>query len=254
MNSAPPSPSAVKQRKRKWRRYFFGALILTGIGLSMPEHFHKNSGVSRSIGSVRDGSLENGWLVPHKGPNFHYFSGVSYYLLDNAYVHSSVYNTLMQSYKTCETTCPGTLFRLMECSNKNGGQMWFHWTHQHGLSVDFMVPTKRGETKTRLSEYTGLAHYLLGYNKDGKLIVSPKTEIDFEVMARHMLALDDAAKANGLRIRKILFHTDLHDNLFSTPSGQELATRNLRFIPRLNDLVNRFHDDHYHVDFETANE
>jgi penicillin-insensitive murein endopeptidase len=92
-------------------------------------------------------------------------------------------------------------------------------------------------------------HYLLKFDADGNLFLSPKTQIDFEAMAQHLLALDDAARENGLRIRKILFHTDLHDNLFSTPAGQELARRELRFIPRLSELVNRFHDDHYHVDF-----
>ena len=69
-------------------------------------------------------------------------------------------------------------------------------------------------------------------------------------MARDLLAIDDAAKLNGLRIRKILFHTDLHDELFNSPSGKILSQRELNFIPHLNNLVNRFHDDHYHIDFE----
>jgi len=128
--------------------------------------------------------------------------------------------------------------------------MWFHWTHQNGVSVDFMVPTRNGNAKTILSNYTGLAHYLLKFSPDGKFSLNRNTEIDFEAMAQHLIALDDAARANGLRIRKILFHTDLHDELFSTAGGKELLKHNLRFIPHLDNLVNRFHDDHYHVDFE----
>lgn len=218
--------------------------------LSLPEVFHQNKGVSESIGSVRDGKLINGWLLPHSGSNFHFFSGFSYYILNNGYVHSSVYQTVMDAYATCAVTSPGTTYRLMECSGKKGGRMIFHWTHQNGLSVDFMVPKKRGTTKTLLSNYAGLAHYLLKFSPHGKLSLSKKTEIDFEAMAAHLLALDDAARANGLRIRKILFHTDMHEALFQTPSGQKLLQRDLRFISRLDDLVNRFHDDHYHVDFD----
>jgi penicillin-insensitive murein endopeptidase len=105
-----------------------------------------------------------------------------------------------------------------------------------------------------LSDYAGLVHYLLKYSPDGQLKLSRKTEIDFEAMAQHLLAIDDAATKNGLSIRKILFHTDLHDELFSTPSGRLLAQRDLRFIPQLSDLVNTFHDDHYHVDFKLETE
>ena len=254
MTTILKTPATSSKLRRRWPLFFFPAIILLGLGLSLPEYYHRNTGVSESVGSVRDGKLINGWLMPHVGKNFHYFSGLSYYLLDNAYVHSSVYHTLMQAYKICETTCPGTMFRLMECSDKDGGRMWFHWTHQNGMSADFMVPTKRGTNKSVLSDYAGLTHYLLKFNTDGQLTLSPKTQIDFDAMAFHILALDDAALANGLRIRKILLHTDLHDNLINTPAGYLLASRNLRFIPHLSELVNRFHDDHYHVDFELVTE
>jgi penicillin-insensitive murein endopeptidase len=140
----------------------------------------------------------------------------------------------------------------MECSDKTGGDMWFHWTHENGTSVDFMVPTKNGNTKTRLSDYAGLVHYLFKFNEDGKFSLNHHTEIDFDAIANHLMAIDDAAKTHGLRIRKILFNTELQDNLFATPAGQKLLARDLNFIPHLNDLVNMFHDDHYHVDFELA--
>ena len=251
LESVDPSPGTSLKKKRRFRRrYFLLAILIIGILLSLPEYFHVNKGTSRSVGSVREGELENGWLMPHKGNNFHYFSGFSYYILDNAYVHSSVHNTLLQAYKTCETSCPGTKFILMECSDETGGQMWFHWTHQNGTSVDFMMPKKNKNSKTILSNYAGLTHYLFQFSPDGKFYLNRNTEIDFDAMAKHLLALDDAAKQNDLRIRKILFHTSMHEELFSTPAGQELKARELRFIPHLNDLINRFHDDHYHVDFE----
>jgi hypothetical protein len=117
--------------KKRW--YALTGISVLFVILSLPEIYHTNAGVSESIGSVRDGKLRNGWLIPHKGPNYHYFSGFSYYILDNAYVHSSVYQTVIDAYKTCETTSPGTVYRLMECSGKRGGGMLFHWTHQNGL-------------------------------------------------------------------------------------------------------------------------
>ncbi len=227
----------------------FGIIILLGL-LSIPEILHKNSGVSESIGSARNGKLKNGWLVPFKGNNFQYFSRFSYYILNCGYVTDRVYQTILSAYSECETSCPGRKFRIMECSRKNGGQMLFHWTHENGTSADFMVPVKRGEKIDVLSDDFGLFHYLLKFNNHGQISLSPKTKIDFETMARHIIALDDAAKNNGLRIRKILFKTDLQDELYNTEMGEVILQRDI-FIPgRLSDFINKLHDDHYHVDFE----
>ena len=128
--------------------------------------------------------------------------------------------------------------------------MLFHWTHENGTSVDFMTPKLNDGNSNVWSNKAGLFHYLFGFDADGKFSLNHNTQIDFETMARHLNALDDAAANNGLRIRKILFNTGLHDDLFKSEAGQELAQRQLNIIPRLNDLVNRFHDDHYHVDFD----
>jgi penicillin-insensitive murein endopeptidase len=234
--------------KKRW--IFTGSIVILSGLLSLPEILHTNSGTSVSEGSVRDGKLQNGWLMPFAGENFHYFSGFSYYILNNAYVNSRVYQTLTDAYKKCETTCPGKEFVLMECTRKNGGWMVFHWTHQNGTSVDFMVPTIRADQKETWTSGWGLLHYLLQFNQDGQLTLNRKTEIDFETMARHILALDDAARQNGLKIYKVLFNTNLHDELYSTPSGKEIQERNIRIISHLSPLVNRYHDDHYHVDFD----
>jgi len=237
------------------KRWIFLMVIIILLGLcSLPEIFHENKGISESIGSVRDGKLKNGWLLPYKGKNHRYFSPFSYYILNNGYVHSSVYATIMEAYHTCETTCPDILFRIMECTSKHGGRMLIHWTHQNGTSVDFMVPTMKGDNRNLMINKIGMFHYLLKFNEQGKYALGRKTVIDFETMARHIIALDDAAQHHGLKIRKILLNTNLHDELFSTPSGKLLAQRNLRFIPHLNNLINAVHDDHYHVDFEFIGE
>ena len=234
--------------KKRW--IFLGATIILMVGLSIPEMVHTNAGASESVGSVREGKLHNGWLMPFKGNNFRYFSRLSYYILNNAYVNSKVYDVLMDAYASCETSCPGKEFVLMECTRKRGGRMLIHWTHQNGTSVDFMVPTNRADGKSSLSNKAGMFHYLFQYNAEGKFKLSPKTEIDFETMAKHILALDDAAKKNGLGIHKILFNTYLQDELYNTTAGKELKARDIRIKPVLSELINRYHDDHYHVDFD----
>lgn len=237
------------------KRWIIPVAVAVSLGMcSIPEIRHVNQGVSESVGSVREGRLVNGYLIPYKGYNFRYFSPFSYYILNNAYVHNEVYNIVLDAYQTCESTCPGQQFVLMECTRRRGGRMLLHWTHQNGKSVDFMTPVKRNEEKDPWINRTGLFHYLLGFNSHGEFLLGKKTKIDFEIMARHILAVDDAAQRHGMRIRKILFHTDLHDELFSTPSGQQILQRDIRFIPRLSHFVNRVHDDHYHIDFEFLNE
>ncbi len=236
--------------KKRW--ILFIAFMVTFTMCSIPELVHKNSGISESTGSVRNGKLKNGWLIPYKGDNFQYFNSLSYFIMDNAYVHSSVHATLMNAYKECETTCPGKEFYLMECTKKNGGRMLLHWTHQNGMSVDFMTPKIKGNASDVWANKIGLFHYLLSFDADGKLSLSQKTEIDFKTMAKHIIAIEKAAKQHGLRIRKMLFHTDLHDNLFASPSGRLLLEKDVNIVTHLSDLVNRFHDDHYHVDFEFA--
>src|SRR5688572_21239502 len=97
------------------KRWLFTLLLFISVtALSLPELFHENKGVSTSIGSVRNGRLQNGWLLPYRGANFHFFSPVSYFLLNNGYVNSSVYRVIMEAYKMCEVTCPGKEFILME--------------------------------------------------------------------------------------------------------------------------------------------
>ncbi len=236
--------------KKRWILFF--VLLISMATCSIPEITHKNNGVSESTGTVRNGKLKNGWLIPYQGDNFHYFSPFSYYILNNAYVHSTVHATVLDAYKICGHTCPDKEFVMMECTRRHGGRMIFHWTHQNGMSVDFMTPKKKGDYSQVWANKAGLLHYLFKFDEDGKFNLSSKIQIDFDTMARHLIALDDASKKHGLRIRKILFHTDLHDDLFGSPSGQLLVERNLNFIPHLNDLINGFHDDHYHVDFEIA--
>lgn len=226
-------------------------LCLIGIIISaIPECTHHNSGKSKAKGSVGKGSIENPWLVPYAGKNFKYFSPLSYFILNNGYTHSKVYHTLLTAYEECEQTCPDFEFKIMECSNKKGGKMLIHKTHQNGLSIDFMVPKKRGAQQTRLFDWLGLGHYLLEFTNTGKLNFYRKTAIDFETMGRHILALENAARQNGLRIKMVILKIELKDDFYKTKSGRLVKEKGIYFARSLPDLVNRLHDDHYHVDFE----
>ncbi len=223
--------------------------LLICICCALRELVHTNAGESVVHGSTGQGKLEHAYLMPFRGPNFSCFSPISYYLLDNAYTSSRVHAALIEAYSICVSTCPGRHFRVMELSNKGGGSMALHRTHQNGLSADFMVPLSNRKGPVYRYARLGLWHYLLQFDDDGKLKLSKGTSIDFETMAQHLLALDDAALQNGLSIKKVILKIELKDDLFATPSGQELLRRGIYFAQALPPGVNAMHDDHYHVDF-----
>jgi len=226
-------------------------IILIGIFIiGTPNIFHRNSGVSVSTGTTGNGTLKNAWQVDYKTKNSKYFSLVSYYLLGTAYVHSQLYQTLQDCYKECETTCPGIKFRIMECSLKKGGKTLIHRSHRNGLSADFMVPKIKNTKQIRSYDRIGLWHYLLNFDSNGRLRINKKISIDFETMAKQILALDNAARKNGLAITKIILKIDLKDDFFKTKEGQEIRRRGIYFAQNLTKTLNTLHDDHYHVDFE----
>ncbi len=96
----------------------------------------------------------------------------------------------------------------------------------------------------------GVWHYLLAFSPAGQLTLDRNVKIDFETMGRHLLALEAAARRNGLRIRKVILNTRLKPQLFRTESGRILKRKGVYFALALKPAVDRAHDDHYHVDFE----
>lgn len=231
----------------KKRRIFLLLLLAVIIVLALPELFHQNEGKSRTTGSAGKGKIENAWLIPYTGENYRYFSPLSYYLLNRGYAHHRAHDAILAAYETCETTCPGVQFRLMECGNKHGGEMWPHRTHQAGLSADFMLPkTKKGKPH-RWFDRLGVWHYALQTDNAGNY--TSGVAVDFGTMAQHLLALDDAARKNGLRIKKVILKIELKDDFFKTASGKKVKARGIYFAQALPNIVNQLHDDHYHVDF-----
>jgi penicillin-insensitive murein endopeptidase len=69
-------------------------------------------------------------------------------------------------------------------------------------------------------------------------------------MAKHILSLENSARENGMKISKVIFKTELKNDLFATKSGKKLQSKNIYFTKSLTPAINALHDDHYHIDFE----
>ncbi len=208
------------------------------------------SGQSVSHGSPGGGSLDKGMRLPRKGSNYKFFSRFSYYILNRAHVNSRLHKTVISSYKKLEKKYPTYHFKVMECSKKKGGKMFPHRTHQNGLSVDFMTPLTKKNKQRRFYDRIGLFRYLVNFTDEGKLKLNKKVEINFEIMAYHILMLDKEGRKNGIRIKKVILKTDLKDEVFDTKYGRELKRRGIYFVKSLPKYLNNLHDDHYHIDFE----
>jgi penicillin-insensitive murein DD-endopeptidase len=209
---------------------------------------HRQTAKSESLGSVSNGELKNGYLVPFSGANFRYFDTTSY-LSGRAFVNQAVYKTLIDSYKTLEDETE-VFFGLMECSNEHGGKIWPHRTHQNGLSCDFMSPIlKNGVPTTDLNDL-GANHYFMDFDKNGVYKTDRSYSIDFNTIAQHLLVLNRSAAKFGLQIEKVILKIELKDELFATEYGKELKKTGIYFATSLSRLINELHDDHYHVDFK----
>lgn len=216
------------------------------------EYYNENKGndePSVSHGTVSGGSIENSKLIPFEGNNYKYFDTISY-LSGRAFMHSKVKSTLLNCYSELEKVNPDRIYYVMECSNQNGGKMFPHRTHQNGLSVDLMMPLVKDDKPCYEYDKLGVQHYLMEFDYEGKLMEDPSISIDFETIAQHLLLLEESARNNGLKIKKIIIHTELKDELFSGKYGQQLKQSDIYVVKALTPLINALHDDHYHVDFE----
>jgi len=212
------------------------------------EQYQGTNARSISSGTVSNGSLKNGKLFPFKGPNFIYFDSTSY-LSKHAFTNEKVHRTVLATYQQFESTLPHFEFGLMECSNEHGGKIWPHRTHQNGLSVDFMSPLLKNGTSSMDFNTIGLPHYLMDFDENGVYMEDSTYSIDFNLIAKHLLELNQQAKKNGLKIEKVILKIGLKDNLFATEYGKKLKASGIYFATHLSDLIDSLHDDHYHVDF-----
>jgi penicillin-insensitive murein endopeptidase len=227
--------------------------ILPEIALgSVANYYRQHAGdnqPSRAIGSVSNGKLVNGKLMPFKGNNFQYFDTTSY-LAGRAFTHSRVKEALLKTYKQMETAHPGRKFFIMECSNEEGGKIHPHRTHQNGLSIDLMMPLVKDSAAYYGLDTLGKDHYWLEFDNKGRYTKDPDISIDLDLVAGHLLELEKQSRSLGLKLSKVIIKTELREKLYATPNGRKLKGSGIYLVQNLTPLINSLHDDHYHVDFE----
>ena len=184
--------------------------------------------------------------LPSSGPNFSSYSTAAE-LVGRTYVHSTVRDIVVDSYKALEAAAPAKVFVYGETGWKSGGRIRPHRTHQNGLSVDFMVPVVN---KARRSVPLP-THPLNRFGYDIEFDASGQygeLEIDFPAMAEHLYQLHLVARARGSGIALVIFDEAYLPRLFATARGPHLK-QNLKFM-KGKPWVR--HDEHYHVDFAVA--
>lgn len=209
----------------------------------------KETKESKSIGSVSNGTLENGKIMPYYGINFTYFDRDSY-LASRAFTSDVVKKIILNTYDVLRANYPERKFYLMELSNHHGGKIYPHRTHQNGLSVDFMMPKLKNGAPNYDLDTLGKQHYFLEFNDQGEYVQDTAIKVDFNLVARHILLLNEAANKLGYAIEKVIIKVEYKDDLFETPYGKKLKTSGIYVVNNLSPMINAIHDDHFHIDFK----
>jgi penicillin-insensitive murein endopeptidase len=197
-------------------------------------------------GTAANGRLEGGRRLPYAGENYRAYS-LAGYLLGRTFAHSAVRDAMRDAYAALYKSHPELRFVYGEIGWPWGGGFAPHKTHANGTSVDFFVPVRTPDGK--VSELPTWPFNMYGYgvrfDRTGKY---GALQIDFEAMGAHLVALDRAARAHGIRIRRVIFDVGLQPRLAAIKSGA-LAMSRMAFSTRQAWVP---HSEHYHVDFEVA--
>ena len=202
-----------------------------------------SAGESTCFGTTSNGRLENGVQLPSRGQNFVAYSTVAR-LAGRTYVHSSVRDIVVASYKALETEQPEKVFKYAETGFKSGGRFKPHKTHMNGLSVDFMTPVinSKGESVHLPTHALNRLGYDIEFDSDG---VYQGLKIDYEALSAHLVALHKQSKALGHDLWRVIFDPKLQPHLLKTEYGPYLQ-KNIQFSKKRSWVR---HDEHYHVDF-----
>jgi len=194
-------------------------------------------------GTTEKGRVENAWQFPNSGKNFTAYSSVGAAVGRN-YVHSKVYETVLDAYKNLQLKAPDKVFVYGETGWKNGGRFWPHKTHQNGLSADFFIPVldENGKSVPLPTSALNKFGYSIEFDSKGKY---KEYSVDFETMAAHLVELRNAADKNGIKIWRVIFDNDFQKLLFQTSKGKNLQL--LMTFSTKKPWVR--HDEHYHIDF-----
>ena len=197
-------------------------------------------------GTVVSGSLEGGRRLPYSGENYRAYSLLGF-LAGRTFVHQSVRDTMRDAYAQLSKSNPDLRFVYAESGWPWGGSFAPHKSHANGTAADFHVPVRTldGQVSELPTSPFNQFGYSVEFDKAGQ---AGSYKIDFEAMALHLLALDRAATAHGIRIRRVIFDVDLQPRLAATAAGAQ-GMRRLGFNKRQAWVR---HDEHYHVDFDVA--
>jgi penicillin-insensitive murein DD-endopeptidase len=197
-------------------------------------------------GDSVSGRLEGGTRLSYSGENYRAYSMLGF-ALGRTYVHSTVRDIMREAYAELAKNHPDLKFIYGESGWAKGGRFHPHRGHSNGTAADFFVPIRSFDG--RVSQLSISPFNLFGYatqfDRNGR---SGSNTIDFEAMALHLLALDRAARAHGIGIRRVIFDVNLQPKLAGTGAGREV----LRRLPFNKQQAWVRHDEHYHVDFRVA--
>ena len=195
-------------------------------------------------GGVAGGSLDGGRRLPYSGENYRAYSILGF-LLGRTFVHSAVRNAMRGAYAELNRSHPELRFIYAESGWPWGGRFAPHKAHANGTAADFHVPVRTSDGK--VSELPTSPFNLFGYavqfDSSGR---SGVHRLDFEAMALHLSALDRAARAHGISIRRVIFDVSLQPRLAAAEAGSQVMKR-LAFNKQQAWVR---HDEHYHVDFD----
>ncbi len=234
---------AIYIHTRKWWYYLGLTTLAILFGLFLfPNTLQllENNRASKSIGHVANGRIVNSKRMYYRGANFTTYSYLCY-LVGRTYVNEKVRDVMLDAYAATAETCPNTTFVVGEIGSRKGGKFLPHRTHQNGLSVDFMSPLLKHKKAYRNSHLFNLWGYRREFDDNGK---AGNIELDYETMAKHLYALQQATKAKGMVIQKVIFDPVLRPYLLKTEYGPKIKK-----LPFTKNRVVVRHDDHYHVDF-----
>ena len=217
--------------------------ILGSALLFAPPFATASASGSTCYGTPAQGRLQGGVQLPAQGQNYVPYStlGVT---LGRTYVHQTVRDIIVDAYGAAKISMPEKRFMYGETGLANGGPFKPHRTHQSGVSVDFMVPVVDRANRSVLLP-TSLQNkfgYQLEFDAKGSL---DDLQIDFEAMAEHLYQLAEAAKKHHVKIKTVIFQTELMELLFQTKRGNVLRDT----VPFMKTTPWIKHDEHYHVDF-----
>lgn len=228
---------------RQYYLVMMGVAVLLGFCL-IPHQMAYAAQDSVCYGSTKQGRLSHGVPLPGQGKNFVAYSNAAHWL-GRTYVHSTVRKIVVDAYKSLESEQPNKKYKYAETGFEKGGPFKPHKTHQNGLSVDFTVQVVDSEGNSILLPTHPFNKYGYGIEFDQSGRYDEYT-IDYEALAAHIVALDKAAKANGVSLWRVIFDPVLQPFLLKTSYGEYLK-KNIRFSKKRSWVR---HDAHYHVDLQ----